>query len=84
MQVQGFVEDVMGHKIATLMGKWDDSMYYIRGDSAGKTKDCFPLSDAALLWKRSKRPVNLTRYNLSSFAITMNELTSGLQVEMTC
>lgn len=79
-QVQGFVEDAMGNKVATLLGKWDDSMYYIPGNSAGKTKGFSPLSDAFLLWKRSKPPANVTRYNLSSFAITMNELTSGLQL----
>lgn len=84
MQVQGFVEDVMGNKVATLLGKWDDSMYYIPGNSAGKTKGFSPPSDAFLLWKRSMPPANVTRYNLSSFAITMNELSSGLQVEMTC
>eukprot|EP00268_Persea_americana_P025843 TRINITY_DN2520_c0_g1_i12.p1 TRINITY_DN2520_c0_g1~~TRINITY_DN2520_c0_g1_i12.p1 ORF type:complete len:452 (+),score=77.98 TRINITY_DN2520_c0_g1_i12:614-1969(+) len=79
-EVQGFVEDVMGNKVATLLGKWDDSMYYIPGNSAGKTKGFSPPSDAFLLWKRSKPPANVTRYNLSSFAITMNELSSGLQL----
>eukprot|EP00268_Persea_americana_P025844 TRINITY_DN2520_c0_g1_i13.p1 TRINITY_DN2520_c0_g1~~TRINITY_DN2520_c0_g1_i13.p1 ORF type:complete len:116 (+),score=29.47 TRINITY_DN2520_c0_g1_i13:23-349(+) len=72
----------MGNKVATLLGKWDDSMYYIPGNSAGKTKGFSPPSDAFLLWKRSKPPANVTRYNLSSFAITMNELSSGLQEKL--
>lgn len=78
-QVHGFIEDGNGTKVARLYGKWDDSMYYIKGDTTTKMKD---LSDASLLWKRSKPPPNLTRYNLTSFAITLNELTPGLQVEM--
>nr|POE90552.1 isoform 2 of oxysterol-binding protein-related protein 2a [Quercus suber] len=78
-KVNGFVEDVVGKKVATLFGKWDDSMYYVNNDGSGKPKDCTS-SDASLLWKRSKPPPNLTRYNLTSFAITLNELTPRLQL----
>ena len=81
-QVNGFVEDVMGKKVATLFGKWDDSMYYVNNDGSGKPKDCTSSDDAALLWKKSKPPPSLTRYNLTSFAITLNELTPRLQVDM--
>ncbi|KAG4156221.1 hypothetical protein ERO13_D03G161600v2 [Gossypium hirsutum] len=80
-QVHGSVEDLSGKKVATLTGKWDDSMYYISGDFSGKLKDCNP-SNASLLWKRDKPPSNLTRYNLTSFAITLNELTPGLQEKL--
>lgn len=38
-------------------------------------------NDAYLLWKSNKPPPNLTRYNLTSFAITLNELTPGLEVK---
>ncbi|XP_024171246.1 oxysterol-binding protein-related protein 2A isoform X2 [Rosa chinensis] len=76
-QVHGFVEDVVGKKVATLFGKWDDSMYYVNGDVGGKPNP----SDASLLWKGSKPP-NITRYNLTSFAITLNELTPGLQEKL--
>lgn len=78
-QVHGFVEDVNGKKQATLFGKWDDSMYYINGITNVKPKD---MSDAHLLWQRTLPPVNLTRYNLTSFAITLNELTPGLQEKL--
>ncbi|KAJ6705744.1 hypothetical protein OIU79_010426 [Salix purpurea] len=78
-QVQGFVEDASGNKVASLFGKWEDSMYYTTGDGTSKTKDRIPSSNATLLWKRNKPPLNLTRYNLTSFAITLNELTPGLQ-----
>ncbi|XWS61961.1 hypothetical protein CRYUN_Cryun07bG0169700 [Craigia yunnanensis] len=81
-QVHGFVEDLSGKNVATLIGKWDDSMYYISGDGSGKPKDCSPSSNASLLWKRNKPPTNLTRYNLTSFAITLNELTPGLQEKL--
>ncbi|KAF5460835.1 hypothetical protein F2P56_020676 [Juglans regia] len=81
-QVHGFVEDAMGKKVAMLFGKWNDSMYYVNNDGSGKPKDFTPSSDASLLWKRSKPPPNLTRYNLTSFAITLNELTPGLQEKL--
>ncbi|KAE8658490.1 Oxysterol-binding protein-related protein 2A [Hibiscus syriacus] len=81
-QVHGFVKDLSSRKVATLFGKWDDSMYYINGDGNGKPKDCSPSSGATLLWKRNKPPPNLTRYNLTSFAITLNELTPGLQEKL--
>lgn len=57
-------------------------MHYINGEGTGKNKDCASSSDASLLWKSNKAPPNLTRYNLTSFAITLNELTPGLKVEM--
>jgi len=77
--VHGFVEDVTGKKVATLFGKWDDSMYYVNGEANVKPKDC-TLPGTNFLWKRTKPPSNLTRYNLTSFAITLNELTPGLKV----
>ncbi|XP_011070102.1 oxysterol-binding protein-related protein 2A isoform X2 [Sesamum indicum] len=79
-QVHGFVEDVKGKKVAQLFGKWDDSMYFVNGEGTGNVKD---RSEASLLWTRNKPPENLTRYNLTSFAITMNELTPGLKYLMT-
>ncbi|XP_052209858.1 oxysterol-binding protein-related protein 2A isoform X2 [Diospyros lotus] len=78
-QVHGFVEDVTGKKVATLFGKWDDGMYYVNGDGAGKPKE---ISNASLLWKRCKPPPNVTRYNMTPFAITLNELTPGLQEKL--
>lgn len=53
-------------------------MYYINGEWTSKPKDSSILS---LLWTRNNPPPNLTRYNLSSFAITLNELTPGLKVQ---
>ncbi|KAH0941607.1 hypothetical protein HID58_001244 [Brassica napus] len=78
-QVNGFVEDVAGQKAATVFGKWDDSLYYVAGDGVSKTKVSDPASNASLLWRRTKPPLNVTRYNLTSFAITLNELTPGLK-----
>ena len=68
--------------VATLIGKWDDNMYYINGDRSGKPKDYNISSNVTLLWKRNNPFPNLTRYNLKSFAITLNELKPGLQVGM--
>ncbi|XP_059280411.1 oxysterol-binding protein-related protein 1C-like isoform X2 [Lycium ferocissimum] len=77
-QVQGIVQDRSGKTVATLFGKWDESMHYVNGDfSIGKGFDS--LTEAHLLWKRSKPPKDPTRYNLTRFAITMNELIPGLK-----
>ncbi|XP_072987036.1 oxysterol-binding protein-related protein 2A-like isoform X2 [Typha latifolia] len=78
-QVQGFVEDIAGTKVATLIGKWDDNMCCTIIDDVSKSNGSNITHNSTLLWKRSKPPINPTRYNLSSFAITLNELTSELQ-----
>ncbi|XP_072958634.1 oxysterol-binding protein-related protein 2A-like [Typha angustifolia] len=78
-QVQGFVEDIAGTKVATLIGKWDDNMCCTIIDDVSKSNGSNITHNSTLLWKRSKPPTNPTRYNLSSFAITLNELTSELQ-----
>lgn len=80
LQVHGVVQGRNGKTVATLFGKWDESMHFVNGDCTGKGLEL--LSDAQLLWKRSKPPEFPTRYNLSRFAITLNELTPGLKVIM--
>ncbi|WOK95373.1 oxysterol-binding protein-related protein 2A-like isoform X1 [Canna indica] len=80
-QVQGFVEDVNGAKVASLVGKWDDSMYCCKGNDVSN-KACNLTDNACLLWKRNAPPANPTRYNLTSFAITLNELTSELKEKL--
>ena len=79
-QVQGIVQDRSGKTVATLFGKWDESMHYVNGDCLGKGKGSDAVSEARLLWRRSKPPRFPTRYNLTRFAITLNELTPGLKV----
>lgn len=81
-QVQGFVEDGMGVKAATLLGKWDEHMYFIKGEDASKTKGGIASPDATLLWRKNEPPANPTRYNLTSFAITLNELTPRLHEKL--
>lgn len=78
-QVHGIVEDVTGRKVATIVGKWDEAIYYVDGEGPKKLKN---YSDASLLWKCNKPPPTLTRYSMSSFAITLNELTPGLQEKL--
>ncbi|RZS11350.1 hypothetical protein BHM03_00042695 [Ensete ventricosum] len=78
-QVQGLVEDAKGTKVATLVGKWDDSMYCSFGDEVLKSKSSFLTENSTLLWKRNKPPPDPTRYNLTSFAIALNEITSDLK-----
>lgn len=81
--MQGIVLDKAQNKAATLVGKWDDSMYYTLDENLPKITGSHPVNDPFLLWKRNDPPANPTRYKLSSFAITLNELTSDLQVQIT-
>lgn len=77
-QVHGFVQDNRtGEKVAMLVGKWDEAMYYALGDPTTKPKGYDPMSEAVMLWERDKS-VTKTRYNLTPFAISLNELTPGL------
>ncbi|KAI4317338.1 hypothetical protein L6164_025212 [Bauhinia variegata] len=77
-QVHGFIQDNRtGEKVAMLIGKWDEAMYYVLGDPTTKPKGYDPMTEAALLWERDKC-VTKTRYNLSPFAISLNEITPGL------
>lgn len=79
--MQGVVQDRHGKTVATLVGKWDESMQFVNGDYfGGKGKGTEQLSDARVLWKRSKPAKYPTRYNFTRFAITLNELTPGLKV----
>ncbi|KAJ4835955.1 Oxysterol-binding protein- protein 1D [Turnera subulata] len=77
-QVHGFVQDNRtGEKVAMLVGKWDEAMYYVLGDPTIKPKGYDPMTEAVLLWERDKS-ITKTRYNLTPFAISLNELTPGL------
>ncbi|KAL5145434.1 Oxysterol-binding protein-related protein 1C [Glycine soja] len=81
-QVHGIIQDSNGKTVSTLFGKWDESMHYVNGDYTGKGKGHESLSDARLLWKRSRAPKFPTRYNFTRFAITLNELTPGLKEKL--
>ncbi|XP_050206959.1 oxysterol-binding protein-related protein 1C isoform X2 [Mercurialis annua] len=78
-QVQGIVQDRSGKRVATVFGKWDESIHYVNGDSSGKAKGFESLQDSQLIWKRSRPPQFPTRYDLTRFAITLNELSPGLK-----
>nr|CAB3495302.1 unnamed protein product [Digitaria exilis] len=83
-QVQGVVKDLDGTKVATLAGKWDESVHCIIGYDASKVKCHGPhqSAGATLLWEKNEPSANPTRYNLSSFAITLNELTPELKEKL--
>ncbi|GAB2224210.1 hypothetical protein Droror1_Dr00004962 [Drosera rotundifolia] len=81
-QVQGTVLDKNGKTVATMFGKWDESMHYVEGDCCGKGKGNDPTSEAHLLWRCNKPPKFPTRYNLTRFAMTLNELTPGLEEKL--
>ncbi|GAB4829282.1 Oxysterol-binding protein- protein 1D [Ancistrocladus abbreviatus] len=81
-QVHGFVQDNQtGEKVAMLVGKWDEAMYYVLGDPTTKPKGYDPMSEAILLWERDNSPTK-TRYNLTPFAISLNEVTPGLKEKL--
>ncbi|CAA7401541.1 unnamed protein product [Spirodela intermedia] len=87
-QVQGIVQDRSGRTVATLFGKWDESMRYAMVGEGFSSKGKGPpepplLSETApLLWRRSKPGPHPTRYNLTRFAITLNELTPELKEKL--
>ncbi|MBA0775475.1 hypothetical protein Gotri_010619, partial [Gossypium trilobum] len=81
-QVHGVVQDENGKTAATLFGKWNESMQYVNGECSIKGKGQESLSEADLLWKKSKPPKFPTRYNLTRFAITLNELTPDLKEKL--
>ncbi|CAL0327981.1 unnamed protein product [Lupinus luteus] len=81
-QVHGFVQDNRtGEKVAMLIGKWDEAMYYVLGDPTSKPKGYDPMTEAALLWERGNCSTK-TRYNLSPFAISLNEIVPGLSEKL--
>lgn len=79
-QVQGYVYDKEENKLASLFGKWDEAIYFVAGDIATQAKGYDPMSEASLLWRTNNPPEFPTRYNLTAFAITLNEITPGLKV----
>ncbi|XP_073052746.1 oxysterol-binding protein-related protein 1C-like [Primulina eburnea] len=81
-QVQGTVQDRSGKIVATLFGKWDESVYYVYGDYSSRGKGLESMSEAHLLWNRSKPPKFPTRYNLTRFAITLNEIMPGMKEKL--
>ncbi|KAL3368548.1 hypothetical protein AABB24_009418 [Solanum stoloniferum] len=81
-QIHGFVQDNRtGEKVAMLLGKWDEAMYYVLGDPTTKPKGYDPMTEAILLWERDKSTPK-TRYNLTPYAISLNELTPGLREKL--
>ncbi|XP_010682358.2 oxysterol-binding protein-related protein 1D [Beta vulgaris subsp. vulgaris] len=81
-QVHGFVQDNRtGEKVAMLVGKWDEAIYYVLGDPTTKPKGYDPMTEAVLLWERDKSATK-TRYNLTPFAISLNELIPGLREKL--
>jgi Oxysterol-binding protein len=78
LQVQGYVEDVTGNRVASLRGEWNNTLYYeiLKPMNSEKVRG----KGESLLWKKNEPPADPTRYNLSSFAIALNELTPELQV----
>ncbi|GBG62950.1 hypothetical protein CBR_g34321 [Chara braunii] len=76
-QVKGLVTNSKGEKLATLFGKWDENMYYVKGDLDAAGREQAP--DPKLLWKRNPPAEHPTRYGLTSFAITLNELSPELK-----
>ncbi|KAK9162173.1 hypothetical protein Syun_003075 [Stephania yunnanensis] len=82
-QVQGVVHDNKSEKtVATLFGKWDESMHFVSGERSGKGKISESSPNDQLLWKRSKPSNYPTRYNFTRLTTTLNELTPGLKEKL--
>lgn len=80
-QVRGYVENSDGDKLATLAGKWDTYMAFVPGDLSRKDQreGSDALESATLIWQRAPPTKYPMRYNLTSFAIKLNEITPGLE-----
>lgn len=76
------MEDKKGKTVATLFGKWDDNLHYVIGGPFGKGKGSNVSSNSKphFLWNRHQIPEQQTRYNLTEFALTLNEITPELKV----
>ncbi|KAL5077039.1 hypothetical protein RYX36_016023, partial [Vicia faba] len=67
------------------MGIWKSVVIAnIHAGSSSKSRPFLTkiFANGALFWKRTKPSQNLTRYNLTSFSITLNELTPGLKEKL--
>ncbi|PWA78607.1 Oxysterol-binding protein [Artemisia annua] len=67
-----------GKKVAMLKGKWDEA---ILGNPTTKPTGYDPMTEAVLPWDRDKT-VTKTRYNLTPFAISLNEIIPGLREKL--
>ena len=65
-----------------MFGKWDESMYYVIGDISEKPKNYDPMSKAVYLWHCVDPPEKMTRYGLTAFSMTLNEITPRLRVNI--
>lgn len=81
-QVHGVIHDKSGKRVATISGKWDESLHYSMGDSPSDDVGQDSDSNSHLIWKRSKPPNSQTKYNLTRFAITLNELSPELKKKL--
>lgn len=74
------MEDKNGKTVANVYGKWDESLHYEIFENSRKEEGSNVSSKTHPLWKRSEPPEYQTKYNLTKFAITLNEITPGLRV----
>eukprot|EP00898_Chlorokybus_atmophyticus_P008225 jgi/Chlat1/8403/Chrsp80S07909 len=74
-QVKGNIVDGAGHKVASVYGRWSENLMYNMGDKDDP-------KHGTLLWERNPDPPDPTRYNLTAFAITLNELDDDLRKEI--
>ncbi|KAL1347045.1 hypothetical protein HN51_020568 [Arachis hypogaea] len=84
-QVQGVIEDKYGETMANIFGKWDESLVYVIGGNSNNKKKGGKGSNSSkpiLIWKTNPPPEHQTKYNLTQFAITLNEITPRLQEKL--
>ncbi|KAK4712882.1 hypothetical protein R3W88_018789 [Solanum pinnatisectum] len=81
-QVHGVIHDKSGKRVATINGKWDESLHYSMGDNLSDDVGQDSDSKSHLIWKRTKPSDFQTKYNLTHFAITLNELSPDLKKKL--
>ena len=85
-QVRGCTLDPSGRQLATLAGKWDQSLHYVEGDlglrqlSAKEERSVHLLHDAKLLWQGNQPSPFARNYKFTPFCVQLNEITEDIKV----
>ncbi|CAI5998198.1 unnamed protein product [Closterium sp. NIES-65] len=84
-QVRGYAVGEKGEKLATLVGRWDESLHYVPGDLSHKEHgkaakdDQHLMAHAHLLWRKSPPSPFPCKYTFTPYCITLNEITPDLK-----
>ncbi|GJP37668.1 hypothetical protein CLOM_g22104 [Closterium sp. NIES-68] len=80
-QVRGYAVGEKGEKLATLVGRWDESLHFVLGDLSHKSlkDEQHLMAHAHLLWRKSPPSPFPCKYTFTPYCITLNEITPDLE-----